>query len=53
MNGIMIMVIALIVLGGAYVFYGRYLANKWGVDPKATPPAYEFEDGTDLSLIHI
>ncbi|MGL4361792.1 MAG: carbon starvation CstA family protein [Cellulosilyticaceae bacterium] len=47
MNGILMMVIACIVLGGAYLIYGRWLAKKWGIDPKAKTPAYELEDGVD------
>jgi len=47
MNGIIMMMIAIVVLGGAYLLYGRYLQNKWGIDPKAKTPAYEFEDGVD------
>lgn len=47
MNGILMMVIAIVVLGGAYLLYGRYLQNKWGIDPKAKTPAYELEDGVD------
>lgn len=47
MNGIMMMVIAIVVLVGAYLLYGRYLQNKWGIDPKAKTPAYEMEDGVD------
>lgn len=47
MNGIMMMAIAIVVLGGAYLIYGRYLAKKWGIDPKAKTPAYELEDGVD------
>lgn len=47
MNGILMMVIALVVLIGAYLVYGRYLAKTWGVDPKAKTPAYELEDGVD------
>ena len=47
MNGILMMVIALVVLGGAYLLYGRYLQNKWGIDPNAKTPAYELEDGVD------
>ena len=35
MNGITMMIIAIVVLGGAYLLYGRYLQNKWGIDPKA------------------
>ena len=29
MSGILMMVIAIVVLGGAYLLYGRYLQNKW------------------------
>lgn len=47
MSGILMMAIALVVLGGAYFVYGRYLQNKWGIDPKAKTPAYELEDGVD------
>ena len=47
MNGIMMMAIAIVVLGGAYLIYGRYLAKNWGIDPKAKTPAYELEDGVD------
>lgn len=47
MSGILMLIIAVVVLGGAYLIYGRYLANKWGIDPKAKTPAYELEDGVD------
>ena len=47
MNGILMMVIAIVVLGGAYLIYGRYLAKKWGIDENAKTPAYEMEDGVD------
>ena len=47
MNGIAILVIGIVVLGGAYLTYGRYLAKKWGIDPNAKTPAYEMEDGVD------
>ncbi len=47
MSGIIMMIIAIVVLGGAYLLYGRYLQNKWGIDPKAKTPAYEMEDGVD------
>ena len=32
MSGILMIVIAIVVLGGAYLLYGRYLQNKWGID---------------------
>ena len=47
MSGILMMVIAIVVLGGAYLLYGRYLEKKWGIDPNAKTPAYEMEDGGD------
>lgn len=47
MNGLLMMIIAIVVLGGAYLIYGRYLAKTWGIDPKAKTPAYELEDGVD------
>ena len=47
MNGVIMMVIAIVVLGGGYLFYGRYLEKKWRIDPNAKTPAYELEDGVD------
>ena len=47
MSGILMMAIAIVVLGGAYLLYGRYLQKKWGIDPNAKTPAYELEDGVD------
>ena len=47
MNGITIMFISLAVLFLAYVLYGRWIAKKWGVDPKRKTPAYEQRDGVD------
>lgn len=47
MNGLVMVMLAIIVLGCAYLIYGRWLANKWGIDPKAKTPAYVHEDGED------
>lgn len=47
MNGLLILLLALAVLLGAYLIYGRYLARTWGIDPNAKTPAYEMEDGVD------
>ena len=47
MNGVTILLISLAVLVAAYLLYGRWLAKKWGIDPKAKTPAYEYEDGVD------
>ncbi len=46
-SGLVMMIIAIVVLGGAYLIYGRYLANLWGIDENAKTPAYELEDGVD------
>ena len=42
-----IILIAIAVLGSGYVFYGRWLVKKWGIDPQAKTPAYVHEDGQD------
>lgn len=47
MSGIVILVISLAVLVCGYIFYGGWLAKKWGVDPTRKTPAYELEDGVD------
>jgi len=47
MNGFIIIILAAVFLVGAYLIYGRYLANKWGIDPNAKTPAYTEEDGVD------
>ena len=47
MNGLVIVLIAIVVLGAGYLLYGRWLASKWGLDPKAKTPAYTHEDGQD------
>lgn len=47
MNGIIIMIFAIVVLVAGYIFYGKWLAKKWGVDPNRKTPAYEMQDGVD------
>lgn len=47
MNGLVMMAIAIAVLGGGYLLYGRWLEKTWGIDPKAKTPAYEMQDGVD------
>ena len=47
MNGLVIVLIGIVVLGAGYLLYGRWLANKWGLDPTAKTPAYTHEDGQD------
>ncbi len=47
MNTLLIVLVAAALLAAAYVLYGRWLANKWGIDPKAKTPAATNEDGQD------
>lgn len=47
MNTLVIVLIAAVCLLAGYILYGRWLANKWGVDPKAKTPACAMEDGQD------
>lgn len=47
MSGIVIMIFAIVVLVAGYIFYGKWLAKKWGVDPQKKTPAYEMQDGVD------
>ena len=47
MNGLVIVLIGIVALGAGYLFYGRWLAKKWGIDPNAKTPAYTHEDGED------
>mgnify|MGYP002548776086 FL=1 len=47
MNGLVIILIGIVALGAGYLFYGRWLAKKWGIDPNARTPAYTHEDGED------
>ena len=47
MNGLVIILIGIVALGAGYLFYGRWLAKKWGIDPDAKTPAYTHEDGED------
>lgn len=47
MNSLVIVLIGIVALGAGYLTYGRWLAKKWGIDPKAKTPAYTHEDGQD------
>ena len=43
------MAIAAVVLAAGYLVYGRWLANKWGIDRDAITPARRMEDGQNFS----
>ena len=49
MNGVVLMVVAAAVLAAGYLGYGRWLANKWGVDREVLTPACRMEDGKNFS----
>jgi len=49
MNGLTVVVIAIIIFICAYMFYGRWLVNTWGIEPDAKTPAYVHEDGHDFA----
>ena len=47
MNTLVIVLIAAVCLILAYTLYGRTIAKKWGIDPKAKTPAVLKNDGKD------
>ncbi len=47
MNAVVILLVGIAILVAGYLFYGKWLAEQWGVDPKKTTPAHELEDGND------
>ena len=47
MNAVVILLVGCAILIAGYVFYGKWLAEQWGVDPNRTTPARELEDGND------
>lgn len=47
MNTAVVLLVGCLVLLAGYLFYGRWLARQWGVDPTRKTPAYEYEDDVD------
>ena len=47
MNTLVIVMVAGVCLAAGYLFYGRWLAKTWGIDPNAKTPAVTKEDGQD------
>ena len=47
MNAALFLIIGVVVLIVGYIFYGGWLAKKWGVDNSRVTPAHELEDGKD------
>ena len=44
---VLIVLAALAALLLGYLFYGRYLAKKWGLDPSRETPSQDCFDGKD------
>ena len=51
MNGVVVMLVCAAVLACGYLGYGRWLANKWGVDREALTPAKRMKDGKNFSPV--
>ncbi|MCI5529287.1 MAG: carbon starvation protein A, partial [Blautia sp.] len=47
MNVVVILIIGILILAIAYVTYGKWLANQWGIDPRRKTPSHELQDGMD------
>ncbi|GAB6153389.1 carbon starvation protein A [Desulfosporosinus burensis] len=47
MNSLVLIVIAIIAFIVAYLTYGKWLADKFGLDPARPTPAHTMEDGVD------
>ncbi len=47
MNILVILLISLAVLACGYLLYGRWLAQKWGVDPTRETPSHTLQDNVD------
>ncbi len=47
MNAVVILLVGVVILVLGYLFYGKWLAEQWGVEPNRTTPAHELEDGND------
>ncbi len=47
MSGALVIAISLVFLGLGYIFYGRFVARRLGVDASRPTPAHEHRDGVD------
>ena len=43
MNAAVLLIISIAILVVGYIFYGRWLAKKWGVDPSKETPAHTID----------
>ena len=47
MNSLVLLLVGIVLLLVAYVFYGGYLAKEWGIDPSRKTPAHTLKDDVD------
>lgn len=47
MNGMAIMIVAIVAVIAGYAFYGKFLEKTWGIDDKRPTPAVALKDGQD------
>ncbi len=47
MSGLLILAVSFVIFLLAYLLYGRWMANKWGIDPNAPTPAHYLKDNVD------
>ena len=48
MSGLAVVGFAMVVFVAGYIFYGRWLTKKWGIDPNAITPAVRKNDKSFL-----
>ena len=51
MNSAVMLLLGVAALACGYLFYGRWLAKEWGVDPRRETPAYTYEDDVDYMTV--
>lgn len=47
MNAVFILLAGILILALAYLVYGKWLAEQWGIDPARKTPSHELQDGMD------
>ena len=47
MNAVFILLAGILILAIAYLVYGKWLAEQWGIDPARKTPSHELQDGVD------
>ena len=47
MNSLVLLLVGIVLLLAAYIFYGGFLAKEWGIDPSKKTPAHTLKDDVD------